>query len=68
MQVKHANGCISDILPATDEPLSNLEHTKIQYTERTGRHLIAMINNGWAILDKQVAPWLKTPRHVLMYY
>jgi hypothetical protein len=35
-----------------DELLSHLEQAKIQYAERTGSHLVAMMNNGWDILDK----------------
>jgi len=52
LQVKHANGCIADILPAMDELLSHLEQAKAQYATRVGSHLVTMINNGWAILDK----------------
>jgi hypothetical protein len=54
LQKKHANGCISDILPALDELQTHLEQAKVQYGSMTGSHVLTMINNGWAVLDKFV--------------
>jgi len=56
LQKKHANGCISDILPALDELLTHLEQAKVQYGSMTGSHVLTMMNNGWAVLHKFVFP------------
>jgi len=52
LQAKHANESIADILPAMDELLSPLQQVKAEYATRVGSHLVTMINNGWAIIDK----------------
>ena len=55
LQVRYANGCVADILPTMDELLSSLEDAKAFYTaEGNSAHLVAMINNGWDILNKYV--------------
>jgi hypothetical protein len=50
LQVRYSNGCVADILPAMDELLDHLELCRVQF--RSDEHLLAMVNQGWAILDK----------------
>jgi len=41
---------VAEILPAMDELLDHLELCRVQF--RSDEHLLAMVNQGWAILDK----------------
>ena len=50
LQVRYSNGCVADILPAMDELLDHLEMCRVQFHSKD--HLLAMVNQGWAILDK----------------
>jgi len=50
LQVRYSNGCVADILPAMDKLLDHLELCRVQF--RSEDHLLAMVNQGWAILDK----------------
>jgi len=50
LQVRYSNGCVAVILPAMYELLDHLEMCCVQF--RSDEHLLAMVNQGWAILDK----------------
>jgi hypothetical protein len=53
LQVRYSNGCVADILPAMDELLQGLERAKAEYqAQGSSPELIAMINNGWDVLNK----------------
>jgi hypothetical protein len=50
LQVRYSNGCVADILPAMDELLDHLQLYRVRF--RSDEHMLAMVNQGWAILDK----------------
>jgi hypothetical protein len=50
LQVRYSNGCVADILPAMDELLYHLELRRVEF--RNQPHLLTMVNQGWAIMDK----------------
>jgi hypothetical protein len=50
LQVRYSNGCVADILPAMDELLDHLELRRVEF--RNQPYLLAMVNQGWAIMDK----------------
>ena len=50
LQVRYSNRCVVDILPAMDELLDHLELCRVQF--HSNKHLLAMVNQGWVILDK----------------